>query len=516
MRFSQAHSVFNILFLIGLCLVLVGLPFNKLMISLGVITVGGVWAISGHYQEKIRQLKSSKSALALISIYFLFVLGSLYTSDGKEAIEELRVMLPMLVFPLVFPFYKKTIQNNLYWLLHLFVLAVVANSVLSYLNYVQSPELDGRKIVLFLSHIRYGLMLVLAVAILVHYAIKNQDLYRILAITLIVWLSFFLTIFASGTGLVVYIAVAVVSFIYFAFKSEKKSMKITLMIPPIVLLMIVPLIAYSLYQNYFDVPQVDIESMDKITANGESYIVPAKNNMGWGTIENENYTQHYLAPNELFRNWNRIANIKHNEKSGSGFEVQYNLIRYMTSKGLRKDSIGLTQLTPQDIALIEKGFTNHLIPTQSKLSRKINETLFEIDVFKNNLNMDFSPTVGRVYFWDATLNLIEKNLWIGMGTGSVESELTASYQEIATPLGKKSRKRTHNQYLTILAQFGIIGFVWFIAAFGMAFFNGNMHYLKLITMVIILLSFINEDTLNTQAGATFVALFASLFFLLED
>jgi len=80
-----------------------------------------------------------------------------------------------------------------------------------------------------------------------------------------------------------------------------------------------------------------------------------------------------------------------------------------------------------------------------------------------------------------------------------------------SPLSKDSRLRAHNQYLSIAVAFGIVGLVWFlITLFYPIFLCGkSKSYLYVSFLLIAIVSFLTEDTLETQAGVTFYAFFNS-------
>jgi O-antigen ligase len=77
------------------------------------------------------------------------------------------------------------------------------------------------------------------------------------------------------------------------------------------------------------------------------------------------------------------------------------------------------------------------------------------------------------------------------------------------------RKHPHNQYLSIGIAFGLLGLLWFVFAllYPLHANRGQLRYIALVFLVIVLLSMITEDTLETQAGVSFVTFFYCLLFL---
>jgi O-antigen ligase len=78
--------------------------------------------------------------------------------------------------------------------------------------------------------------------------------------------------------------------------------------------------------------------------------------------------------------------------------------------------------------------------------------------------------------------------------------------------------RAHNQFLTIFAAFGIFGLLWFLATLILPplILKVRRDYYFNFFLVISILSMLNEDTLETQAGVTFFAFFYVIFLFGRD
>jgi O-antigen ligase len=99
------------------------------------------------------------------------------------------------------------------------------------------------------------------------------------------------------------------------------------------------------------------------------------------------------------------------------------------------------------------------------------------------------------------LAVIKDNLLIGVGTGNAPRELKKQLQATNSELSD-TNMRTHNQYFSIVFSYGIIGLlIWFAFLFYPMFresLNKNPYYI--IFLLIMLISFFSEDTLDNQAG----------------
>ena len=85
-------------------------------------------------------------------------------------------------------------------------------------------------------------------------------------------------------------------------------------------------------------------------------------------------------------------------------------------------------------------------------------------------------------------------------------------------LENKWRRRAHDQFLTFLISFGIPGLLICLFSLIAPLFmkNRQRSFLATVFFILMLLSMLNEDTLETSAGASFVAFFYSLFIFGPD
>ena len=98
-----------------------------------------------------------------------------------------------------------------------------------------------------------------------------------------------------------------------------------------------------------------------------------------------------------------------------------------------------------------------------------------------------------------------------MGTGDVADQCRQQMEAAHSPLAD-SGMHTHNQYLNFLLAFGLVGFLLILLSFIRAIHVEHLCRCALFTalLCIVLISFISEDTLETLAGITFVALGLSI------
>ncbi|MFT5228175.1 MAG: hypothetical protein ACI8YO_000983 [Gammaproteobacteria bacterium] len=499
------------LYLLGVFVMVCGLPLGNVIISIGSMIIFGAALIHGDLKNKIKLFSKNKNALLATSIFILYVLGGIHTSDTSQFMKELRIITPLLLLPFAFSSMPALSDKMVKVVLHFFVLAVFSNSIVSFIFHLNSVDLRYRDAVLFVSHIRYSLMLVLSLHILLYYSISGNNWYRIIALLFGLWLLYFMNLFESGTGFVIAIITAVTGFIYFIHKLPNRKIKLAL---TTAMILIIGLIFYKIlisYNQYFDAEVVVEISLDKKTLNGETYV--HRENLG--TLENGNYIWKYYAPKETKKAWNTVSKIRHDGLDKNGHKIFGTIVRYMTSRGLRKDARGVAQLSQVDISNIENGQTNYLHDSQKGIDRRLNQIFYEIDRYRMDFDPSDSPTIRRLHFWNTAIGLIKQNPLVGVGTGDVKKEMLVEYEKMNSPLALDARKLIHNQYLTIAVQFGLLGMGWliFVLLFPVI---GNMQrpiYPSIIFLLIFALSCLSEDTLNTQVGLSFFSYFYCFFFV---
>jgi O-antigen ligase len=124
----------------------------------------------------------------------------------------------------------------------------------------------------------------------------------------------------------------------------------------------------------------------------------------------------------------------------------------------------------------------------------------------------------RLEFWKTALYIINQNPIFGVGTGDIQQAFNKAYDETNSKLSKEWRLRCHNQYLAITVAFGFVGLILFLIyfLFPITTLSNKLHELYWPFVLIILFSFITEDTLENQAGLTFFAIFQTLFIWLAS
>jgi O-antigen ligase len=175
--------------------------------------------------------------------------------------------------------------------------------------------------------------------------------------------------------------------------------------------------------------------------------------------------------------------------------------------------VGINKLKPLEIKAIEHGTANYIFLQRFRLYPRIYEVIWEIDRYRMGFDPNEKSVVQRFLYLDAGWKIAREHLLFGEGNGDVKVAFRDYYESVNSPLSDKWRRRAHNQFLTFLISFGIPGLIiTLIALVAPVFLAGRgRSFLAVGFMILFLLSMLNEDTLETAAGASFVAFFYSLF-----
>lgn len=493
-----------------LSLIVIGMPFSKFLMSLGTISLIVNWFIEGGIKRKFTAFFQNKTALFLTGAYFVFVLGLLYSQNIEYGLKDLRIKIPLLAFPIVLSTTHRLKKTHYFLVVRLFTLSVIASSLYGFLVYqgvlpAKKEILELRDISQFISHIRLSLMIVLSLFLIPK--LFNHSLgFKIFGVSSSLFLLYFLSFMESGTGLVLGFVTLFLISLYYLFK--KKNLYGFFMLAPI--LIGGTLVIQNLYSTYTSI-KIDTENKTLLTKSGNPY----DQNYFYDFFDNGNYAKDFVCEKELKIEWEKISNQPfYPQETTKG--AQFILIRYLTSKGLKKDREGVGQLTDWDIENIENGIPNYLHASTNIVSR-LHRIMFELDGYIAGVNASGNSLAQRLEYWKISTEIIREKPWFGYGTGDVADIFETKYKLRGTNLEVKYQLRSHNQYLSTAIAVGILGLAFFLFCllFPVGFGFKQRNYFYLICLCISILSFFSEDTLETQDGVFFFT-FLTNFFLFSS
>lgn len=500
------------IFFFGLLLLAGGIPVSRFLVSVAQFILLGNWIFEMRFAEKWKQLRTSKAFWCYTGIYLFYLLGLIWSSDLDYGLKDIRIKLPMLWLPVLFFSTPPLSKREYHIVLHTFVASVLIASAWSMIVYSGITHIkinDIRDISRFESHIRFSLMIVLAVLYLFFVIIRKDTRWKIFYALTLLWLLGFLILLQSFTGIVI------AGFIAFTALSWVLVSKTSGWIKLSFALIVISSAAYMLYvivdewKKQHEVKEVVRAEMPLVTIGGGEYY----HNYESRTTENGNLVWVYIQYEELQRGWNRKSKLNFDSLDLDGNPVRYTLMRYLASKGLRRDSIGVSQLTPEDVKNIEDGYPNYLYTDRTGLRSRIHEIVWELDQVELDQNPTGHSLAMRLEFWKTAWHIIQQNPVAGVGTGDVANAFKDQYAIDKSRLQPEWQLRSHNQFLAVAVALGFIGLALFLLSFFSPFLFRRRHSrFFVLFMIIQFLSFFNEDTLETQAGVTFCVFFTQFLF----
>jgi len=509
------QEVHHGIYMFSLVLLVCCLPLSRYVLSISQFLLLLNWLTEGRLREKAVTLRQYPSLWIFMSVILVYLLGSLYSANLDGAITKVKNVLPLVLLPLVVATSKQLNPKDVSRLFLFYSLAVIAAAVICIANYLIDPsaaDRNFRKFSIFMPHIRFALLIILDILILLYLVLfkpypvsrSRQATYVAFAFFLIV----FLFLLRSFAGIIILFLCLVVFIIRTTMlKSSRRTVYVvTTAIAVACFMAAIYIILF--YTRNFSPAHVDLANLDKKTANGHAY----EHNLDDRTMENGHYVNLYVCEPELRKEWNARSRISYDSTDLKGQPVFTTLKRYLTSRGLRKDSASLSTLGSDEIRAIEKGLANYAFSVRPGLYQRLYETLWEVHIWRVSGYVKWHSFGQRLVYYQSAGRIIRNNWLTGVGTGDVYSrmlEVTRKDHEVEA----RWKGEPHNQFTFLLMAFGIPGFAWILFAWIYpVVVNRSTRYLLFnLFAVIILVSMMVLDTIESYDNMVYFAFFYTLF-----
>jgi len=529
-------------YVVNVALIAMSLPLSKFTMSLFEISLALLWILSGfsfrivfrffklgnpaegvwhtlvyiaktirlNFFEKFRRFFRNKPALILTSIYLLHLLGLFYTTNFDYASKDLRIKLPLLLFPVIFSTMPKLSAVEIKKIFLGYIAAITAGIIISFYLLYTSNFTDVREISPFISPIRFSLNIAFGFFVLISFVFFDKSFttkQKSGFVFLMLFFIVFLFHLESITGLSAILIAGGVLLVILLFKTKFTVLKVAFVLLIIAIPVSTLIYIKRIITEATTPPAINVKVLDKKTSRGNKYTHDLTRE-----IDNGKYVGIYLCEKELRSEWNKKSRISYDSLTLSGEPLSATLIRYLTSKDLRKDADGVDALSTWDIQMVEKGVANICYVKNPGMRTRILKIIYGYQVYKKLGDPSGNSIMQRYEYMRASIRLIKKYFFTGVGTGDLEDALYGQYKVMKSKLHMEFRFHAHNQFLAIAIAFGVFGLLWFI--FALIYPPVKLHYFKdyyfLVFFIIIIWSMFTDDTLETQAGSTLFGFYYSL------
>jgi len=506
-----------------ICLLLAAflMPVSVWILSVVSIVMSANWLLGGEYRRKINILRSRPGIMILLALFAMYLVWLLNTTDFHEAPAELRLKLPLLFFPVVAGSTERTDRS----LLRMVMLSFIAGCLFA--TFAGFAALAGlmpgeirssRELALFVPSIRLSILLCFATfsSLWLIFSDGGEErqagtvgrLYKVMLAAAAAAMSYFLFRLLSVTGLVIFVLLLFLTGIFLITAGRRVRSGIIFLAAAAAATAALTILSLSAWNRLHNPADPSVNGKRQLTLSGRAYTHYPEETL----MENGYLVWVNVCEEELRQGWNRRSLKAYDGADAAGNELRMTLVRYITAKGMPKDSAAVATLSYSDIFNIEQGYANPLYARKGSPMARAYEIAWEIDRAAGGANPSGHSLTQRPEFYRAAAGIISKHPWTGVGTGDLARAFSDEYASISSPLKPEYRLRAHNQYLTFGVTFGIPGMILAVALLLIPWLmsGGRFSYLFLVFMTVILISMFNDDTFSSFTGAAFFSYFYTL------
>jgi hypothetical protein len=531
-------------YILGLAVMIIFVPHSKIMVSIAQFWLAGTFAMDRYNTRRwleffrcnslwktlagalpfsgyllfnsilkgFRDFFRNRPALIFSSIFLMHFVGLIFTTDFDYAIKDIRTKLPLFLLPLFIGTSTAFNRRYFYGFMLLFSATVLARVLINSWNLFGGHFVDIRDISRSISHVIVAINISLVLFVLGYFIFKRRTFpvgLKILFGLVSAWLLAYLVFAHSATGLVITSLTFLILAIIFLVRSRNLWLKVCLFAFLVFSVGFSGIYISRIVKDYYKVNPVDFSKLEKVSPGGHPYLHNILNRQ----TENGNYLYIYIQVDELKEAWNKRSSIPFEGRDKKNQLIINTLVRYLTSKGLRKDADGMNHLSNNEIRAIEKGIANVVFTWNFSIRGQVYELLWGLDEYRKSGDPTGSSLMQRLEFWKASWGIIKDHWLTGVGTGDMNEAFQQQYEKMNSKLAPDQRWRSHNQFLSIFVGFGIFGLLWFLFAilYPPIALGKFKDYFFLVFFIIAILSMMPEDTIESQLGVTFFAFFYSFF-----
>lgn len=463
----------------------VGMTTSVFLSNLSWVLLFVNWLFEGGWREKWQRARESRllhAFLALMLVHLLWLIGN---NDVVAGLDDIRQKMPLLALPLVLLTSRPLPRRQLGAIALIYLTAVTVMTVVGLFRFVTIPDLPYRSIVPTVSHIRFGLNVCFSICLAIFllatsHAYVSFRCWRWLTAAVLlwtVWMTGFLFLLQSYTSLLILALLLLLSPLLLPIR---RSLRWVLTGVLALILVGASYGVIRLTDDYYGDCRRDADM-----------------------VESGGYIYRGVDSLSMAAGWQSVAGEPIDKKADNGYSTYSTLVRYLNATHRGKDSLGVVSLSDDDVAAVRQGVANPVYLRHPSLRKMAYMVLFEYENYRCGGVYDFSM-LERMALWRNAWRVFCQHPWLGVGTGDVAQACQRQLQVDEVAL-VDSTKSAHNQYLIFLVAFGLTGTA-VIAFFFVRAVLTTAALRKPLTgayLLIVLLSFVSENTLGTLAGCLF-------------
>ena len=469
----EKHIVHHHIHLFVLCLFAVGIVSSKFLMSMGLL-IGLINLIAeAEFKKYYRNLKKNKFFIAILIFFIFHLVGMIWSENMDYGFNDIRRKLSMLVVPIILISKPISSLSDYKKIIFCFIGALIITSVIntSYFFWLSdnSEHKDLRELSLFNSHIRYAIMIALAIPLLYQFNTASKK-RKVLFAFLVIWFLFYTYVSQVLTGVISLCAILLAYLIYqWIVRGQIKFMWI-------LLLAFVCGFGFT-YKAFFS-----------------EYKILKYTDIDFYSMQQE---------------WIKKSKSSFDGLDERGQELKFTAARFLHSKDLPPNGTGVKRLLPVEVEAIENGKANVKEMEMGFWGR--------IEGLRYQLHHPSDPNghslLQRYEAWKTGFEIYKDHYLLGTGTGDIDDSFTKKYRENKSKLTAVNQIRGHNMYLTSLLTFGPIGLFLFLYLIGVhiKIQLQSKQFIGFVFMTVMVITFLFEDTLETQTGITLFSFFAALY-----
>ena len=190
------------LYLYAFGLMAIGLPISEFLMSVSFFLLATAWLVNGPKKDQWKAFVKNKLAWSGVILFLLPAVSVLWSSDLAYSVHDLRVKLPLLLVPF-FASASRISKKEFYIILGLLVASTFVTSMTLLINYLinlKGEAFNIREVSIFISHIRFSLIIDICIFILLYAAARWRNKYSVLALAMAFWFIYFIFFLGSGNG----------------------------------------------------------------------------------------------------------------------------------------------------------------------------------------------------------------------------------------------------------------------------------------------------------------------------